>query len=220
MRVLFLVSGNGGNLKFLHQISNHDNASEEIKSIEVIGAIADRQCGALNFATENNLISKHHSFKRTEEENKKLIDSINELHPDIVITNVHKIISHEVLIETSAKFLNVHYSILPAFAGTIGMQTVDDAINAGSKFLGSTCHVVTEELDAGPILSQSIFPFTKQDGVYNLVFRTGALSLLGGILCNNSEGENLHEFGIIQTNFLNSIGNVNLDEIFDEISSK
>ena len=220
MRVLFLVSGNGGNLKFLHQISKHYDAPDEIKSIKVIGAIADRECGALNFAAENKLISKFHSFKRTQEENKKLIDYINELYPDIVITNVHKIISPEVLRETSAKFLNVHYSILPAFAGTIGMQTVNNAINAGSKFLGSTCHIVTEELDAGPILAQSVFPYTKQDGVYNLVFRSGALSLLAGILSNNSEIENLHNFGIIQTNSLYSTGKVNLDELFDDISLK
>ena len=146
MRVLFLASGNGGNLKFLHQISNHDNASLDVKSIKVIGVIADRECGALNFATENNLIAEYYSFKRTQEENLKLINAINELDPDLVVTNVHKIISPVVLKETNAKFLNVHYSILPAFAGTIGMQTVDDAIkaekllntmiNKQSKFLG------------------------------------------------------------------------------------
>ncbi len=220
MRVLFLASGNGGNLKFLHQISNHDNASLDVKSIKVIGVIADRECGALNFAIENNLIAECYSFKRTQEENLKLINGINELDPDLVVTNVHKIISPVVLKETNAKFLNVHYSILPAFAGTIGMQTVDDAIKAGSKFLGSTCHIVTEVLDGGPILAQSVFPYTNQDNVYNLVFRTGALSLLGGILCQNLNTQCVHKFGIIQTNSLNSIGNVNLDDVFDDISLK
>jgi len=50
------------------------------------------------------------------------------------------------------RIINVHPSLLPAFAG--GMDAVEQALAAGVTTTGATVHVVTDALDAGPILTQ------------------------------------------------------------------
>jgi len=51
--VLFLVSGGGGNLKFIHQAMN----SGIIKDV-CLGVIADRECGALEYAKKIGFLTK------------------------------------------------------------------------------------------------------------------------------------------------------------------
>ena len=58
------------------------------------------------------------------------------------------------------RILNIHPSLLPAFTGLDG-QT--QAWNYGVKVSGATVHVVTPELDAGPIVLQAVVPVRDQD---------------------------------------------------------
>ena len=55
--------------------------------------------------------------------------------------------------EFSGKIINIHHSFLPAF---IGANPYKQAFERGVKFIGATCHYVTAELDAGPILEQEV----------------------------------------------------------------
>jgi phosphoribosylglycinamide formyltransferase-1 len=217
MNVLFLCSGDGGNMKFLDKISKKVGAPSKLKSIVIVGVIADRECGALEYARSNNIFSCTHSFKRTFEEDSKLILLLKKFKADVIVTNIHKIISSRVVNEFEGKLINVHYSILPSFAGSIGMNTVKNAIASGCKFLGSTSHVVTSKLDGGYILCQSIFSYSKQTDVYNLVFRTGALCLLSGILQLGDIEGSVQVFGEIQTNPIIDINSVVLIDVFNEL---
>ena len=62
--------------------------------------------------------------------------------------------------------VNIHPSLLPAFAG--GMDAVEQALRRGVKVTGCTVHLVTEEVDAGPILLQSAVPVLPDDTVESL----------------------------------------------------
>jgi len=64
------------------------------------------------------------------------------------------------------RIVNVHPSLLPMFAG--GMDAVEQALESGLKFTGATVHVVTAELDAGPILMQDTVPILEGDTVETL----------------------------------------------------
>ena len=195
MKIVFFCSGNGGNLKFIHLLSKY------IDSIEILALISDRECGAETYAKSVGIDSYRHSFERTIIENRILMKLINKLNPDVVVTNVHKIICESVLNGTDCNFINLHYSLLPSFAGTIGMKPVDDAIQQGCKFLGSTCHKVTKELDLGPILAQSIVHYNKETFNYGLIFKSGCLALLSGLMnYSKREGNNFHEINDIIVN--------------------
>ena len=64
------------------------------------------------------------------------------------------------------RIINVHPSLLPEFAG--GMDAVEQALRAGAKLSGATVHLVTEDLDAGPILIQESVPILEHDTVETL----------------------------------------------------
>lgn len=55
--------------------------------------------------------------------------------------------------EFSGKIINIHHSFLPAF---IGANPYKQAYERGVKLIGATCHYVTSELDAGPIIEQEV----------------------------------------------------------------
>jgi phosphoribosylglycinamide formyltransferase-1 len=56
--------------------------------------------------------------------------------------------------------LNIHPSLLPAFPGLDAQQ---QALEHGVRFSGATVHLVTSELDGGPILSQAVVPVLDGD---------------------------------------------------------
>lgn len=58
------------------------------------------------------------------------------------------------------RILNIHPSLLPAFRG---LHAQRQALEFGVKIAGCTVHVVTEELDAGPILGQRAVPVLPGD---------------------------------------------------------
>ncbi len=51
------------------------------------------------------------------------------------------------------KIINIHHSFLPAF---IGANPYRQAYERGVKLIGATCHYVTADLDAGPIIEQEV----------------------------------------------------------------
>ncbi len=60
----------------------------------------------------------------------------------------------------AGRMLNIHPSLLPAFPG---LDTHARALAAGVKLHGCTVHLVTEEMDAGPILAQAAVPVLPDD---------------------------------------------------------
>lgn len=59
-----------------------------------------------------------------------------------------------------ARILNIHHSFLPSFAGA---KPYHQAYQRGVKLIGATCHYVTEELDAGPIIEQDTLRIDHSD---------------------------------------------------------
>jgi phosphoribosylglycinamide formyltransferase 1 len=66
------------------------------------------------------------------------------------------------------RILNIHPSLLPAFPGVDAQR---QALEHGVKFSGATVHLVTNELDAGPIVIQSVVPVRDDDTVETLSAR-------------------------------------------------
>jgi len=80
---------------------------------------------------------------------------------DIVcLAGFMKILSPTFIGEWENRILNIHPSLLPKFPG---LHTHEQALAAGAKLHGCTVHMVTEELDAGPIVMQSAVPVLSSD---------------------------------------------------------
>ncbi len=68
----------------------------------------------------------------------------------------------------AGRMLNIHPSLLPSFPG---LHTHRRALEAGVKLHGCTVHLVTEEVDAGPILAQAAVPVLPDDDEADLAAR-------------------------------------------------
>jgi phosphoribosylglycinamide formyltransferase 1 len=66
------------------------------------------------------------------------------------------------------RILNIHPSLLPAFPG---LEAQRQALEYGVKLSGCTVHLVDENLDAGPILAQSVVPVRDDDTAESLSAR-------------------------------------------------
>ena len=71
----------------------------------------------------------------------------------IVLARYMQIVSGRLIQRFPNKIINIHHSFLPAFAGA---KPYHAAFKRGVKIIGATCHYVTEELDAGPIIEQDV----------------------------------------------------------------
>lgn len=182
--IVFLGSGGGGNLKFIHKYFGKE-------LFNISGILTDRYCGLNAYADSENINHKILSFKRNEIENKVLIDAITLLSPDIIITNVHKILSLEVVNYFKGKLINLHYSYLPAFKSMIGMKPVDEAVKLNNLFIGTTVHIVSEQVDSGNTISQGIFCRKKFSNIHQKTFECGALTLLSAILFIDSKNNKI-----------------------------
>ncbi len=68
----------------------------------------------------------------------------------------------------AGRLLNIHPSLLPAFPG---LHTHERALAAGCKLAGATVHIVTAELDFGPIIAQAAVPVLPDDTPATLAAR-------------------------------------------------
>lgn len=178
-KVGFLVSGNGGTLMFIHSI-----IKKLALPIEISFVIADRECGAIEFARNNGIVNHLIRYNTNSIEE---LDQLIDLHADtdLIVTNIHKILDAQLLNKHKGKFVNLHYSLLPAYSGLIGMKTVEYAKADNAMFIGATCHEVTEVLDGGRILCQSCFPVNWDNEfseICNKVFISANNCLLNSLL--------------------------------------
>jgi len=88
----------------------------------------------------------------------------------VVLARYMRILSGDFVLTMPGRIINIHHSFLPAFAGP---KPYHRAYASGVKVIGATCHYVTEQLDAGPIIEQAVVQVDHRDSVDDLI-RKGA----------------------------------------------
>ena len=177
-KIIFLVSGNGGNLKFIHECIKLNHLSD----CTISCVIADRDCEALSFARGHNIESFLVVYDRNNPDALKTL--LKKYESDLIITNIHKIIDAGIINLFKNKLINLHYSLLPSFKGLIGEVPVKHALEAHCKVIGSTVHFVEESVDEGEIISQCAFSVNEEylfKELMKLIFKSGCLNLLNSI---------------------------------------
>ena len=84
----------------------------------------------------------------------------------IVLARYMQILPAELCDEFAQRVINIHHSFLPSF---VGAKPYHQASLRGVKLIGATCHYVTEELDAGPIIEQDVVRVSHRDSIEDMV---------------------------------------------------
>ena len=96
----------------------------------------------------------------------KILDLLNEYKIDLGVLAKYMQILSSSFLEKFPHFINIHHSFLPAFKGA---QPYHQAWERGVKLIGATAHYVTKDLDAGPIIEQTISNVSHRDEVPDLI---------------------------------------------------
>lgn len=87
--------------------------------------------------------------------------------PDaVVLARFMQILPPHLCEQWSRRAINIHHSFLPSF---VGARPYHQAFARGVKLIGATCHYVTAELDAGPIIEQDVIRVDHSDHVADMV---------------------------------------------------
>ena len=146
MRIAVLASGSGTLLEAILEAG-----------IEVQVVLADRACRALEVAERAGveaLLVKRTSFGKSFDRDAYTDDVVAVLRArdiDLVVSAGFGTVIPKAAVAFPERILNTHPALLPSFKG---WHAVRDALDAGVKVTGCTVHIVTEEMDVGPILAQ------------------------------------------------------------------
>ena len=148
-RIAVLVSGSGTNLQSI--IDNVENGN---LNCEITYVIADRECYSLQRAEKHRI------------KNLLLDSTLKESKTDyIVLAGYLSILTEKFIKEWDRKVINIHPSLLPKFGGKgmYGIKVHEAVIKAGEKESGCTVHFVTNEIDAGEIITNVKVPVLEDD---------------------------------------------------------
>jgi len=149
-RIAVCVSGAGSNLRALRAYEKRGLLGGEIALV-----LADRPCDALAFAADEAIataIVDPAGYTDKGAWDQATADTLSAAKVDwVVLAGFMRVVGAVTLERFRDRILNVHPSLLPAYAGA---HAIRDALAGGARVTGVTVHFVDETLDGGPIVAQ------------------------------------------------------------------
>ena len=95
-----------------------------------------------------------------------ILETIDDYKIDLIVLAKYMQILSKEFLYSFPNIINIHHSFLPAFKGA---KPYHRAWQRGVKLIGATAHYVTENLDDGPIIDQTIVNVSHRDQVDDLI---------------------------------------------------
>lgn len=170
-RIAVLASGTGSNLVSL--LDYFESLGSNAPGRVVLVASDRAQAGALQKARDRQIetVVLRESADAVSHE---ILDLFAAHAIDLVVLAGYlRVIPPAVVDAYANRMVNVHPALLPAHGGSgmYGLRVHQAVINAHEKISGATVHVVTHELDSGPILAQWPVPVLPTDDAPDLAER-------------------------------------------------
>ena len=161
LRLGVLISGRGSNLlAILEAIERGDLAAR-------VALVACNRPAAPGLARATSrgiptLVAGRATHPTRAERHAAIAEALAAAEADLVVlAGWDEILVTEFIARFDGRIMNVHPSLLPAFAGTLHAQR--DALEYGVKISGCTVHLVTDAVDRGPIVLQRAVPVLDAD---------------------------------------------------------
>lgn len=174
--IVILISGGGSNMVAIVKTAKREDWAGRLgaRVAAVISNKADAK--GLDFAKEQGIATEvldHKAFPSRDAFDAALAALVDRYDQQqapllLVLAGFMRILTPEFVDRYAGRMVNIHPSLLPAFAG---LHTHQRAIDAGCKFAGVTVHQVTSVLDEGQILAQAVVPVLPTDTAGSLAAR-------------------------------------------------
>jgi phosphoribosylglycinamide formyltransferase-1 len=167
-RLGILISGRGSNLRAII-----DAARDRVLDAQVALVVSNRADAAgLAYARDagiETLCINHSAFAQRDDFDRALVEALRARDVGLVcLAGFMRLVGAPMLEAFPNAILNIHPSLLPAFPGVDAQR---QALAYGVKVAGVTVHLVTAELDGGPIVLQRAIPVRDDDSAETLAAR-------------------------------------------------
>ncbi|MBI3436805.1 MAG: phosphoribosylglycinamide formyltransferase [Proteobacteria bacterium] len=172
-RTAILISGRGSNMAALIKAAADPAYPAEIALVlsnrPAAGGLAVAQNAGLTTA-----VIDHAAFGNDREAFERAIDArLIERRIDLVcLAGFMRLLTPWFVARWEGRMLNIHPSLLPSFKG---LDTHARALAAGVKIHGATVHLVSVDMDGGPIIAQGALPVLPNDSAETLARRVLAV---------------------------------------------
>jgi len=174
--IVILISGGGSNMQAIIKTAQRENWAAKYQA--QVAAVISNKADAAGLALARaqgvaTAVLEHTAFANREAFDDALAQRIDSYAtpgqpPLVLLAGFMRILTPGFVNRYAGRLVNIHPSLLPAFAG---LNTHQRAIDAGCKVAGATVHLVTPELDHGPILAQAVVPVLPGDSAATLAAR-------------------------------------------------
>ena len=170
--IVILISGGGSNMAAIVRAAQEQHWQQHYGA-RVVAVVSNKPSAkGLDFARAQGIateVLEHQPFPSREAFDAELTRVIDRHAPTLVVlAGFMRILTPGFVTHYAGRLVNIHPSLLPAFPG---LHTHQRAIDAGCKFAGASVHLVTADLDAGPIIDQAIVPVLPGDDADQLAAR-------------------------------------------------
>ena len=159
-RIGVLLSGRGSNFEALAE----SVAAGRIPNAEIAIVISNREgAPGIERANARGIRTRVIPSKGLEREayDRQVAAVLEEHQIDLIcLAGYMRLLSPYFVAKFPNRILNIHPSLLPSFPG---LESQRQALEYGVKVAGCTVHFVDENLDAGPIILQSVVPVKDDD---------------------------------------------------------
>ena len=163
-RLVILISGRGSNMAALLGAKLPADVAAVISNVPGAEGLATAHSHGISTHVVN-----HRAYPDRPAFDSALGDEIEQHSPDLVVlAGFMRILGERFIGRFSGRLMNIHPSLLPAFHG---LHTHRRVLASGARIHGCTVHLVTPELDAGPIVVQAAVPVLAGDTEESLAER-------------------------------------------------
>ena len=107
------------------------------------------------------VLHNHREFTTREDLDRQIVHTLQQFNVEwVIMAGWMRLITQVLLDAYPNQVINIHPSLLPSFKG---VRAVEQALKAGVKIAGCSVHLVSLEVDSGPILMQAAVPVLPND---------------------------------------------------------
>ncbi|MGQ9673588.1 MAG: phosphoribosylglycinamide formyltransferase [Candidatus Aminicenantales bacterium] len=159
-RIAVFLSGRGSNFRALHDAILAGRINADI--VLVFSNV--EEAPGLQSARERRLETLYLNpklYPSREEYDKEILKEVRKRNVDLIcLAGYMRILTPLLCREFKHRIMNIHPALLPAFPG---LRVQKKALEWGVRFSGATVHFVSEEVDMGPIILQTVVPVLQDD---------------------------------------------------------
>lgn len=167
-KLAILISGHGSNMASLAAACRDEHWAAQVVVVissrsDAPGIMRARELGLPVEVLASSAFASREAFDAA------LIERLDALEVDLVVlAGFMRILTDGFVQHFAGRLVNIHPSLLPAFTG---LDTHARALAAGVRVHGASVHLVTPELDHGPLIAQAVVPVLEGDDAATLAAR-------------------------------------------------